>query len=79
MSLKTIDLLFDLYHLVICDRMSLCFNIAVSLVSLLFRLESIKQEGILIMHLALGSLRACHRMTNEDCSLMIREYADNIM
>lgn len=31
------------------------------------------------MHLALGSLRACHSMTNEDCSPMTREDADNIM
>lgn len=31
------------------------------------------------MHLALGSLRACHSLTNEDCSPMTREDADNIM
>lgn len=31
------------------------------------------------MHLALGSLRACHSMTNEDCSPMTRKDADNIM
>lgn len=31
------------------------------------------------MHLALGSLQACHSMTNEDCSPVTREDADNIM
>lgn len=51
-----------------------------SLLSLVLSLiESIKREGVLIMHLALGSLQACHSMTNEDCSPMTRENADNIM
>ncbi len=42
-------------------------------------IEYIKQEGVLIINLALGSLWACHSMTNEDCSPITREDADNIM